>query len=278
MNRLILAKNRKVEFPKRIKLTEPDTLNNYIYDLEFDPGLITESGTNINADLINLLQKNTLLDLKCEVVINTDVNLNLEVEIEGINEFSVFQGMKIILIMKTDSSFEKPLQLKFMDNGEENGIYPVKIYNKGILETLDKMPQGIYQLIFIDDSFIVISSGSGQQAEESTRDILWQGKKLIANGDFINCTLDNILPPVNSKAYTLIINITHTNGLNIDVMIPSAGLLFDGFNISIPNIMQGQIAFILATVKRSNNSLVLSGSRYTVMPTSYYINQVTLIK
>ena len=54
MNRLILAKNRKIEFPKSIKLTEQDTLNNYTYDLEFDPGLITELVTNIDADLVNL--------------------------------------------------------------------------------------------------------------------------------------------------------------------------------------------------------------------------------
>ena len=118
MNKLILAKNRKVEFPRRIKLTEPDTLNNYTYDLEFDPGLITEPGTNIDADLINLLQKNTILDLKCEKAETTEVNSNLEIEIEGINEFSVFQGMKIILLMKTDSSFEKPLQLKFHHQSE----------------------------------------------------------------------------------------------------------------------------------------------------------------
>ena len=278
MNKLILAKNRKVEFPRRIKLTEPDTLNNYTYDLEFDPGLITEPGTNIDADLINLLQKNTILDLKCEKAETTEVNTNLEIEIEGINEFSVFQGMKIILLMKTDSSFEKPLQLKFMDNSEENGEYPVKIYNNGTLETLNNMPKGIYQFIFIDDSFIVISSGSGKQDEENTRETLWQGKKTLANGDFINCTLDDILPPVHSKNYTLIINITHTNGLNADIMVPSAGLLFGEFNVTIPNIMQGQIAYILATVKRTNNSLVLSGSKYTVQPTSYYINQVTLIK
>ena len=278
MNKIILAKNRKVEFPRRIKLTEPDTLNNYTYDLEFDPGLITEPGTNIDADLINLLQKNTILDLKCEKAETTEVNSNLEIELEGINEFSVFQGMKIILLMKTDSSFEKPLQLKFMDNGEENGIYPAKIYNNGTLETLNNMPKGIYQFIFIDDSFIVISSGSGQQEEENTREILWQGRQPIANGDFINCTLDNILPPVESKNYTLILNITHANGLNTDIIVPSAGLLFTGFNITIPNIMQGQIAFLLATVKRTNNSLVLSGTKYTVLPNSYYINQVTLIK
>ena len=278
MNKLILAKNRKVEFPKRIKLTEPDTLNNYTYDLEFDPGLITEPGTNIDADLINLLQKNTILDLKCETVETTEVNSNLEIEIEGINEFSVFQGMKIILLMNTNSSSGKPVQLKFTDNNEENGIYPIKIYNNGVLETLNNMPKGIYQFIFIDDSFILISSGSGQQEEENIREILWQGSQTIANGDFISCTLDNILPPVNSKDYTLIINITHSNGLNVDIMVPSSGLLFTGFNITIPNIMQGQVAFLLATVKRNNNSLVLSGTRYTALPTSYYINQVTLIK
>ncbi len=278
MNKLILAKNRKVEFPRRIKLTEPDTLNNYTYDFEFDPGLITEPGTNIDADLINLLQKNTILDLKCKVVETTEVNSNLEIEIEGINEFSVFQGMKIILLMNTDSSSGKPLQLKFTDNNEENGIYPVKIYNNGTLETLNNMPKGIYQFIFIDDSFILISSGSGQQEEKNIREILWQGRQPIANGDFISCTIDNILPPVTSKDYTLIINITHSSGLNVDIMVPSAGLLFTGFNITIPSILQGQVAFLLATVKRSNNSLVLSGTRYTVLPTSYYINQVTLIK
>ena len=278
MNKLILAKNRKVEFPRRIKLTEPDTLNNYIYDLEFDPGLITEPGTNIDADLINLLQKNTILDLKCEAVETTEVNSNLEIEIEGINEFSVFQGMKIILLMNTDSSSGKPLQLKFTDNNVENGIYPVKIYNNGTLETLNNMPKGVYQFIFIDDSFILISSGSGQQEEKNIREILWQGRQPIANGDFISCTIDNILPPVTSKDYTLIINITHSSGLNVDIMVPSAGLLFTGFNITIPSILQGQVAFLLATVKRSNNSLVLSGTRYTVLPTSYYINQVTLIK
>ena len=278
MNKLILAKNRKVEFPRRIKLTEPDTLNNYTYDFEFDPGLITEPGTNIDADLINLLQKNTILDLKCEAAETTEVNSNLEIEIEGINEFSVFQGMKIILLMNTDSSSGKPLQLKFTDNNEENGIYPVKIYNNGTLETLNNMPKGIYQFIFIDDSFILISSGSGQQEEKNIREILWQGRQPIANGDFISCTIDNILPPVTSKDYTLIINITHSSGLNVDIMVPSAGLLFTGFNITIPSILQGQVAFLLATVKRSNNSLVLSGTRYTVLPTSYYINQVTLIK
>ncbi len=278
MNKLILAKNRKVEFPKRIKLTEPDTLNNYTYDLEFDPGLITEPGTNIDADLINLLQKNTILDLKCEKAETTEVNSNLEIEIEGINEFSIFQGMKIILLMKTGSSFEKPLQLKFIDSGEENGIYPVKVYNNGILETLNNMPKGIYQFIFIDNSFILISTGSAQQEEENTREILWQGKQAIANGDFINCTLENILPPENSKNYTLIINFTHVNGLNVDIMVPSAGLLFSGFNIAIPNILQGQIAFILAVVKRNDNSLILSGTKYTALPASYYINQVTLIK
>ena len=278
MNKLILAKNRKVEFPRRIKLTEPDTLNNYTYDFEFDPGLITEPGTNIDADLINLLQKNTILDLKCEAVETTEVNSNLEIEIEGINEFSVFQGMKIILLMNTDSSSGKPLQLKFTDNNVENGIYPVKIYNNGTLETLNNMPKGIYQFIFIDDSFILISSGSGQQEEKNIREILWQGRQPIANGDFISCTIDNILPPVTSKDYTLIINITHSSGLNVDIMVPSAGLLFTGFNITIPSILQGQVAFLLATVKRSNNSLVLSGTRYTVLPTSYYINQVTLIK
>ena len=278
MNKLILAKNRKVEFPKRIKLTEPDTLNNYTYDLEFDPGLITEPGTNIDANLINLLQKNTIFDLKCEKAETTEVNSNLEIELEGINEFSVFQGMKIILLMKTDATFEKPLQLKFTDNGMENGVYPVKVYNNGILETLNNMPKGIYQFIFIDYSFILISSGSAQQEEENTREILWQGKQAIANGDFISCTLENILPSENSKNYTLIINFTHTNGLNVDIMVPSAGLLFTGFNIAIPNILQGQIAFILAVVKRNNNDLVFSGTRYTALPASYHINQVTLIK
>ena len=69
MNKLILAKNRKVEFPKRIKLTEPDTLNNYTYDLEFDPGLITEPGTNIDANLINLLQKMLILHIELESLI-----------------------------------------------------------------------------------------------------------------------------------------------------------------------------------------------------------------
>ena len=61
-------------------------------------------------------------------------------------------------------------------------------------------------------------------------------------------------------------------------MVPSAGLLFTGFNIAIPNILQGQIAFILAVVKRNNNDLVFSGTRYTALPASYHINQVTLIK
>jgi hypothetical protein len=278
MNKLILAKNRKVEFPKRIKLTEPNTLDNCIYDLEFDPGLITEPGTNIDADLINLLQKNTVFDLMCEYVENTEVNSNLKIEIEGINEFSVFQGMKIILLMKTDSSFEKPLQLMFIDGDVENGKYPLKIYNNGVLETINNMPVGIYQLIFIDDSFIVISSGAEKEKTQNTREILWQGRKNIANGDFVNCTLENILPPVASENYILIINITHTNGLNVDFMIPSAGLLFEGFNISIPNIVQNQIAFILATVKRSNNNLILSGTKYTVLPSLYTLNKVTLIK
>ena len=90
MNKIILAKNRKVEFPRRIKLTEPDTLNNYTYDLEFDPGLVTEAGTNLDANLVNLLQKNSLIDLKCNVVAETAVNSNLEIEIEGINEFVIF--------------------------------------------------------------------------------------------------------------------------------------------------------------------------------------------
>ena len=57
MNRLILAKNRKIEFPKSIKLTEQDTLNNYTYDLEFDPELITELVKNIDADLVKKKKK-----------------------------------------------------------------------------------------------------------------------------------------------------------------------------------------------------------------------------
>ncbi|MDR2879781.1 MAG: hypothetical protein LBV03_07705 [Fusobacteriales bacterium] len=133
MNKLISAKNRKVEFPKRIKLTEPDTLNNYIYDLEFDSGLITEPGTNIDVVLINLLQKNTISDLKCEKAEATEVNSNLKIEIYG---------------------------------------------------------------------------------------------------------------------------------LNADIMVSSTRLLFTGFNIAIPNILQDQTAFIPAVVKRNDNSLILSGARH----------------
>lgn len=164
MNKLILAKNRKVEFPKRIKLTEPDTLDNYIYNLDFEPGLITESGTNIDANLINLLQKNSVIDLKCDKVENTNISSNLEIEIDGLNEFSIFQGMKIILVMNKESLFSTPIHLSFIDNETEAGKYPVKFYNNGNLETLNNMPKGVYQLIFINDYFIVISSGGSNSS------------------------------------------------------------------------------------------------------------------
>ena len=160
MNKIILAKNRKVEFPRRIKLTEPDTLNNYTYDLEFDPGLITEPGTNIDADLVNLLQKNSFIDVKCNSVSETEINSNLESELEGITEFIVFQGMKIILVLETESSFNKPIQLKFTDNDDETTEIPVKIYNNGLLENVSNLPVGIYQMIYISNSFILISDTS----------------------------------------------------------------------------------------------------------------------
>ena len=168
MNKIILAKNRKVEFPKRIKLTEPDTLNNYTYDLEFDPGLITEPGTNIDADLVNLLQKNSFIDVKCSAVSETEINSNLESELEGITEFTVFQGMKIILVLETASSFNKPLQLKFTDIEDETTEIPVKIYNNGTLENVNNLPVGIYQMIYINSSFILISdtsSGGGSSSD-----------------------------------------------------------------------------------------------------------------
>ncbi|MDR2879780.1 MAG: hypothetical protein LBV03_07700 [Fusobacteriales bacterium] len=160
MNRIILAKNRKVEFPKRIKLTEPDTLNNYIYNLEFEPGLITEPGTNIDADLVNLLQKNSFIDVKCNIVSETEINSNLESELDGIAEFTIFQGMKIILVLETASSFNKPIQLKFKDAEDETNEIPVKNYNNGSLENVSNLPVGIYQMIYINDSFILISDTS----------------------------------------------------------------------------------------------------------------------
>ena len=157
-------------------------------------------------------KKNAILDLKCEKAEITEVNSNLEIELEEINEFSIFQRMKIILLMKTDASFEKPMQLKFTDNNELNGVY-----NNRILETLNNMSKGIYQFIFIDNLFILISPGSAQQEEKNTRKFLWQSKQAITNGDFINYILKNILPPENSKSYTLIINFTHANELNVDI-------------------------------------------------------------
>ena len=168
MNKIILAKNRKVEFPKRIKLIEPDTLNNYIYDLEFEPGLITEPGTNIDADLVNLLQKNSFIDVKCNTVSETEINSNLESELDGITEFKVFQGMKIILVLETASSFNKPIQLKFKDVEDETTEIPLKIYNNGSLENVSNLPVGIYQMIYINGSFILISdtsSGDGSISE-----------------------------------------------------------------------------------------------------------------
>ena len=168
MNKIILAKNRKVEFPKRIKLTEPDTLNNYIYDLEFEPGLVTEPGTNIDAALVNLLQKNTFIDVKCNVISETEINSNLESELEGITEFTIFQGMKIILVLETASSFNKPMQLKFKDLEDETNEIPVKIYNNGLLESVNNLPVGIYQMIYINGSFILISdtsSGGGSSSD-----------------------------------------------------------------------------------------------------------------
>lgn len=175
MNKLILAKNRKVEFPKRIKLTEPDTLDNYIYNLDFEPGLITEPGTNIDANLINLLQKNSVIDIKCDKVENTNISSNLEIKIEGLKEFSIFQGMKIILVMNKEALFSTPVYLSFMDNEEEAGKYPVKFYNNGNLEILNNIPKGIYQLIFINDSFIVISSGSNSSASLSEKKEVFKG-------------------------------------------------------------------------------------------------------
>ena len=168
MNKIILAKNRKVEFPKRIKLTEPDTLENYIYDLEFDPGLVTEPGTNIDANLINLLQKNSFIDVKCESVTETEINSNLESELEGLYEFTIFQGMKIILVLETPSNFNKPVQIKFSDSENEIAEIPVKIYNNGLLENINNLPVGIYQMIYINGSFILISdtsSGGGSSSD-----------------------------------------------------------------------------------------------------------------
>ena len=170
MNKIILAKNRKVEFPKRVKLTEPDTLNNYTYDLEFDPGLITEPGTNIDADLVNLLQKNSFIDVKCNTVSETEINSNLEAELEGITEFTVFQGMKIILVLETASSFNKPIQLKFKDAEDETTEISVKIYNNESLENISNLPVGIYQMIYINSSFILISDTS---SGGSSSDILY---------------------------------------------------------------------------------------------------------
>ena len=168
MNKIILAKNRKVEFPKRIKLTEPDTLENYIYDLEFDPGLVTEPGTNIDANLVNLLQKNSFIDVKCNNIFETEINSNLEYELEGITEFTIFQGMKIILVLETASSFNKPIQLKFKDTEDETSEIPVKIYNNGALENINNLPVGIYQMIYVNGSFILISdtsSGGGSSSD-----------------------------------------------------------------------------------------------------------------
>ncbi|MCP1225218.1 hypothetical protein [Sebaldella sp. S0638] len=168
MNKIILAKNRKVEFPKRIKLTEPDTLENYIYDLEFDPGLVTEPGTNIDANLVNLLQKNSFIDVKCNTISETEINSNLESELEGITEFTIFQGMKIILVLETASSFNKPIQLKFKDTEDETSEIPVKIYNNGALENVNNLPVGIYQMIYINGAFILISdtsSGGGSSSD-----------------------------------------------------------------------------------------------------------------
>ena len=279
MNKIILAKNRKVEFPKRIKLIEPDNLNTSIYDLEFEPGLITESGTNIDADLINLIQKNTFIDLKCEKLENTEVNSNLQVELEGINTFSVFQGMKIILLMNLDSVFDKPLQISFIDNNEESNKYPIKLYNNGHLETLNNMPKGIYQLIYIDNSFIVISSGSESKQEQNSSIILWQGTKYIADGDYVNCNLENIFASVNIDNCMLVINIVHDYGVCVDIMIPSATLTFGGFNIAIPVLtQQNESASILSNVKRINDDLIFTSDTYTVYPGSHYISKVTLIK
>ncbi len=177
MNKIILAKNRKVEFPRRVKLTEPDTLNNYTYDLEFDPGLVTEAGTNLDANLVNLLQKNTFIDLKCNHITPISINTNLEVEIDGLNEFTVFQGLKLILVLEETSNFNLPIQLKILDNSEEVGIYPVKIYNEGTLKTVDNLAKGVYQLIYINDSFILISAGSsaGSAKALTTKNSLYSG-------------------------------------------------------------------------------------------------------
>ena len=176
MNKIILAKNRKVEFPRRVKLTEPDTLNNYTYDLEFDPGLVTEAGTNLDANLVNLLKKNTFIDLKCNHITPTSVNTNLEVEIEGLNEFAVFQGLKLILVLEEASNFNLPLQLKLLDADDEVGIHPVKVYNEGTLKTVDNLAKGVYQLMYINDSFILISTGSSGSAKAlTTKNSLYSG-------------------------------------------------------------------------------------------------------
>lgn len=276
MNRLILAKNRRVEFPRRIKLTDPDTLNNSTYDLEFDPGLITEPGTNIDADLINLLQKNTVIDVKCETITSTEVNSNLLIELDGINEFSIFQGMKIILLLKENSDYNKPIQLNFTDNDEENGKYPVKVYSSGELTSLNNLPKGIYHMIFIDDTFIVTSSHGGDSSG-SSKTVLWEGRQPLADGDFVNCRLSSIFSQNDPKSSNLIINITTPSNFSVDILIPVSMLESSGFNITIPSSNGQFSSFLVSNVKRVNNDLVFSSGTYTTYPGGFIITKVTLI-
>ena len=204
MNKIILAKNRKVEFPRRIKLTEPDTLNNYTYDLEFDPGLVTEAGTNLDANLVNLLQKNSLIDLKCNVVAETAVNSNLEIEIEGINEFVIFQGLKLILLLERNCEFNKPVQLKLTDHEDLVGEYAVKSYNNGTLEAVNSLKAGIYQLIYVNNNFILLSGNSS--SNNSSSEIIFDEDISISYVDRKYVYETNINIPEKYKYINIIIS------------------------------------------------------------------------
>lgn len=102
--------NRSVQYANKFLFTKDDA-STFTATIEAQPGTISETGTPLSADNFNEVQKNCVFSLVATHRIESE-NSIYTVDLSGITEFGVFEGLKLLVYMPTSNTGLSKIELK----------------------------------------------------------------------------------------------------------------------------------------------------------------------
>ena len=151
MSEIIKFENEKVQKPKQYKITDLDTNETKIVELEADPGTVLTEGTPLSEQYLNNLALNNvyIVDTNKETGLNKDIYI---VNLEGIDKFGVVKDLKLKVKIAEDSTQENTV-LKINDieypviKNSENGLVTIR--------SGDLTADNVYNMFFNGSQFII---------------------------------------------------------------------------------------------------------------------------